>query len=360
MAALKKYISGLPYPIFLLNSSADTIFYSNEVAASELRIESNSELHLNKHVRFLTHESGERFAQLNHKWYQANTQKFDLPDDNFTLLELTDIEGIPDYDSVKSWKNMIAVMLHRLRSPLTGISGYLEMLEDEVEANTFSKRFESIHKGFNHIYDLMDELEIFYALSPEYDDSEYEEVNIHTLLNEVLIGFSSEQQLRIKPEESITSSISKNTNPNALKKILIALLDNALEHSDDDNIEVSYSPEHNGSISIKNNAAPLDTTIKDQIFHPFVTSRATNLGIGLPIAMIHAFQIGGIILLSEEEGSLKFTLQFPLSWVIYLSAIRFYADRRSSLEYARLFLNPVKVCTWHKKDLKYLVVNRSN
>lgn len=313
MTALKKYISGLPYPVFLLNSLSEKIFYSNGSAISELQIEDGSDLKLADHIKFLTDSSGVKYAQLNHKWYRANIREFELPGEQFNLLELTQIEGIPDNDSIESWKNMIAVMLHRLRSPLTGINGYLDMLEDEIDDKKFSKRFESMHKGFNNIYDLMDELEIFYNLSPKYNESEFTDVKLSSLLDDVLFSFGSEQQQRIKADQSFDSSILKYSNPNALKQILIALLTNALEHSTDKNIDISYSPEHGGSISVKNDFEALDPAIKDQIFYPFVTTKATNLGIGLSVALVRALQIGGIIFLSEEGNSLKFTFQFPLS-----------------------------------------------
>lgn len=313
MTALENYISGLPNPVFLLKNSSENIFYANRAAISELPFENASDLTLSDCVKLLPLNDDVNYAQLNHKWYQAKTEEFEIPEGKLTLLELTKIEGIPDNDTLESWKNMIAVMLHRLRSPLTGINGYLDMLENEVDAKKHSKRFESINKGFNHIYDLMDELEIFYNLSPNYDDSEFTEVEIESIIDETLIGFSIEQQQRIIFEKSSDPSILTFTNPDALKQIISALLTNALEHSSDENIEVSYSPANGGSISVKNDAETLEPLIKDQIFHPFVTTKATNLGIGLPAALIQALQIGGIIFLTEEECSIKLTFQFPLS-----------------------------------------------
>ncbi|MFP8488668.1 sensor histidine kinase [Gracilimonas sp. Q87] len=313
MTALKNYIKGLPNPVFLLDSSSEYILFSNDVASNELNLTNNSRVLVNDKLRFYEDSPGHQITQLNGIWYKTKKQKFDLPKASFQILELLDIEGIPNKEVIFNWKNLISVMLHRLRSPLTGVNGYIQMLEDEVKVESFQHRFDSIHKGMNNIYDIMDELEMLYNISPEYDDSDFSSISINALIHKVLLSFNDKDRKRFKIDESIKHAGPLETNGEVLTKIMAHLFQNALVHSTDNQVQISYSSINNGSISVINEVSSNTKSINTHIFNPFVTTRATNLGIGLTSALMYAFQIGSIILFNEEDNCVKFTLKFPFN-----------------------------------------------
>ena len=66
-------------------------------------------------------------------------------------------------------------------------------------------------------------------------------------------------------------------------------------------------------IKISNEGSAIPPEINDHIFHPFVTSKANNLGIGLTMALIYTNQFGGTIFQTEngEESKISFTICFP-------------------------------------------------
>ena len=312
MTALKTYIDGLLHPVFLVEFSSDKILFANETASKQVNFDKKSDYKIDEVLSFFTDPSGRKITQLNGQWYQIKTQTFDHNEVPYQILELLDIEGVPNTGTIEYWKDLIAVMLHRLRSPLTGISGYLDLLEDEVHDIKHQPRFDIIQKGFANVFDIMDELEILYTISPDYDDSDFSTVSIHKAIDRILFDLSPEQKERISFDNSILEAPELNTNSDLLHEILFQLLENALLHSDDDQIEVFYLPENNGRITIKNKASSIDHTFKKKMFDPFVTTRATNLGIGLTKAQLYALQIGCLILFNEEDNSFLFSLKTPL------------------------------------------------
>ncbi|MEX0722429.1 MAG: HAMP domain-containing sensor histidine kinase [Gracilimonas sp.] len=308
MTVLKQYIDGVSNPVFITDRSYKILLHSNPPAKNELNSDTNTKLVLDEHIKLLHQKSGAVYVELNHKWYQAATQDIELEDKSVKILELRKIEGIPDNETLDSWKSMIAVMLHRLRSPLTGINGYLDMLEDENKDEQLNKRFEAIHKGFNNIYDLMDELEILYNIPTGFDDSKFIEVELEAFIERLIINY--EPELRERITINLEQNITINTNPEWLKNIISILLDNALQHSES-SVKLIYSLDNNGQITVQNEGS-LPLKISNKIYHPFVTTRATNLGIGLTKAILYVQQIGGIIFHSDDNNSVSFTLQLPL------------------------------------------------
>ncbi len=311
MEVLKTFIAESPQPIFIVDSNTRQIHYTNK-AASQSSAASLSGKIFEEIVGIIELPvSGKKYAQYNKIWYLVSSTYIGWKGNDYQVLELKPRQLVPGTQSLESWKNMIAVMLHRLRSPLTGITGYLDMMEEENKDPSLEKRFNSINKGFNYVYNLMDELEVLYNIPANFKEKEFTPLNLSNILDEVLLNFDKEQRKRI--EISISQNLPPiKSAPDSLKKALQHLIKNALEHSDDQQIAVSILPEKGGSIIIKNGGGPIAQTIKSQIFYPFVTSKATNLGIGLTMALLYTYQFAGTIFFEEDNDSVQFTLKLPL------------------------------------------------
>lgn len=315
MEALKTLISAIPHPVFVTEADSNLIRLANEAAqkSSQDTVLANRPLSdIFKTV--VLPDSGKVYGQLGQNWYQPDEKLLTIEQTQWKLIELKPQPGSPDDEMLQSWKNMIAVMLHRLRSPLTGINGYLEMMEEENTDPSLDKRFGSIYKGLHHVFDLMDELEVLYNIPNVFDDSDFSQVNLHSLVQEVSIHLDPKEQKRIAlPSPPAQNPSNPNSHPEILKKIVQQLLENALQHGEDAPVTVHISSQKGGSITVENKTKPLDETIASQLFHPFITSRADNLGIGLTKAFLHARQLGGTIFPEMDGHSIQFTLKLPVS-----------------------------------------------
>lgn len=314
MTALRNYIEELSNPVFLLDDSGDFILFSNRSAAKEHGFDQDEKLPVAAHIKtFQTDYSDYLIAEFNHHWYSLKKQKLNIDGEDLQLLGLYTIDDHPDKETLDNWKNMVAVLLHRLRSPLTGISGYVELLEEENKDDSLSKRFDSINKGFTQVYNMMDELEIFYHTSDEFEDSEFTPVDLPKFVSTIVLKFNKEEQDRIKIEEDASSdSVTLNTNSEHLEIALKQLLKNSLEHSEGE-VHIKIDADKGGSIEIQNPNPGIPEDIKSNMFHPFVTTKANELGIGLTIALLHTQKLGGILFFKENEDLVSFKLKLPLN-----------------------------------------------
>ena len=130
-------------------------------------------------------------------------------------------------------------------------------------------------------------------------------------MNRVKFNLDSDSRERLQflmPNESRLLLATDDS----LSKVLQLLIDNALRYSDEGS-PITITQLSSKYIKISNEGSPIPPEINDHVFHPFVTSKANNLGIGLTMALIYAGQFGGTIFQTEngENGRISFTICFP-------------------------------------------------
>ena len=141
--------------------------------------------------------------------------------------------------SEQSRKKMISNISHDLRTPLTSMLGYLELILDDrnLQINTLSemKKEEYIriiyNKG-NNLYDLMEEFFQISKLDSNDIRLETRKVNISEIVRENIISFFNEiQNLNIEPKINIPEvDIYVLSNEKVLNRIFGNLINNALKH----------------------------------------------------------------------------------------------------------------------------------
>lgn len=101
-------------------------------------------------------------------------------------------------------------------------------------------------------------------------------------------------------------------DPIRLEQVLVNLLQNALEaleNSDAPRICVAVRTEgDNIFLSVIDNGPGIDPSVRDQLFTPFVTSRASGLGLGLVIASDIMADMGGTLRLIPSDSGAHFQL----------------------------------------------------
>ena len=312
MDVISKLIEDISNPIFVIKSGSKSICALNNAAKQGLEATVLDNVLIND--LFVVKDTildDQPIVFFNNKWYLVNTDTFVAGDELYEKVELKIHSAVPDGITLDRWKHMIAVMLHRFRSPLTGISGYLDLLIDETEIESTKKRAEKVDEGVKHLANLMDELEHFYNIEPTFDVSKLEQVELEDSLKRVFFELPEESRNRVqflKPTESRSFLATHDS----LEKVIQLLVDNAIKYSPE-NSPISINQLSNKYIKISNEGSPIPPEINDHVFHPFVTSKANNLGIGLTMALIYAGQFGGTIFQTEngEQGRISFTICFP-------------------------------------------------
>lgn len=209
-------------------------------------------------------------------------------------------------------KNAVMNISHDLRTPLTAISGYLELMDKEEKSDKADKYIEIIKNRTELLSGLTEELFRYSViLSPEYSfDAEPLIVNI--VLEESILGFYAALRRRgITPALHITEHrIKRKLSRAALSRIFSNLLNNALKYSDGD-LEIELA--ENGKITFSNYASELNEVQAERLFDRFYTvnSARKSTGLGLSIARVLTEQMNGKIYSEYKNNRFSVYILFP-------------------------------------------------
>ena len=218
--------------------------------------------------------------------------------------ELTYINGD------RQLKNSITNVAHDIRTPLTAICGYAEMMKDEKDPAKLDKYLSIISQRANDLKLLSEELFKFsVATNKTYDGLDLERVDVNDLLQETLFSFYDKFNERgIVPKLTCQNAISRITDKNCLIRIFSNIMDNAVKYSDGD---FSISIMDDGKIAFSNTAVKLNNVDVGRLFDRFYTveSGKNSTGLGLSIAKQLTKKLGGDISAQYENHTLTILLK---------------------------------------------------
>ncbi len=208
-------------------------------------------------------------------------------------------------------KNAIVNISHDLRTPLTAICGYLELLEETENPNEAKKYLAIIKHRTKTLKQLVDELFNYSVVTSKEEKLNLEKVSLNSALEESIAEYYVALQKRdITPELKITNKkIERTLDKTALSRILLNILSNAVKYSDGDlQIELNDS----GVISFSNTASSLDETQVKKLFNRFYTveNARTSTGLGLSIARTLVERMNGEISATYSNSKLTISIDF--------------------------------------------------
>lgn len=208
-------------------------------------------------------------------------------------------------------KSSITNISHDLRTPLTAIRGYLDLIDYQ---NLTKKQKDYLKYIDSKVKDLISLTEQLFDFSKGIDqekDIVKEEININQVLEEVICGFYDLfKKNKIEPKICITDKqIIKKLNKEMLKRILENILSNAIKYSEEN---FTIKLKENGMIEFSNKTTILDKISAEKIFDRYYTveNAKKSVGIGLSIAKQLVELNNGKINSTYEKGILKITIVF--------------------------------------------------
>ena len=209
-------------------------------------------------------------------------------------------------------KEAITNISHDLRTPLTAICGYLDLLEKQELSEDTERYIAQIRNRTEVLKQLTEEL-FRYSIISSTPALTYEKINLCRILEESLISFEGTmQQANIAPEIQMPNApVWRVLDASAVARIFGNLINNAIRYSDGD---LSVRMDADGSISFINTAKELSTVEVGKLFDRLYTvdSARKTTGLGLSIAKTLVEQMNGSIEASYENGKLNITIFFPL------------------------------------------------
>lgn len=213
-------------------------------------------------------------------------------------------------------KKEITNISHDLRTPLTAIRGYLELLEKEETSENIRRYLNILSERTEALSNLAEELFRYALTAPESDKKVEEQAgeveDIGRLIEESVLAFYGALTGKgIEPVINLPDKkIKSRVNYKITRRIFENIISNALKYSDGDLQITLYE---NCEIVFANHASAMDEVQMGRLFDRFYTveNGKTSTGLGLSIAKQLTEQMGGSIFARYEDGMLYLKLRLP-------------------------------------------------
>ena len=220
-------------------------------------------------------------------------------------------------------KDLIADISHQTKTPITNLSLYISLLEDDPKDDYI----EIIKYELNKLEFLIQNLVKSSRLESNIISLQKHQANLKDIIEDVLREFKV-----ILDEKCISINLKNedlifNLDERWLKEAIHNLVDNAIKYSPNGstiNISV-YKSCLNYNLDIENECKDLSEETLPKIFERFYRGKNSvskdGLGLGLFIAREIIEKHGGNIRASLDENRIKFSVDFPLWEVFFLTKL---------------------------------------
>ncbi|EKE19956.1 MAG: two-component sensor histidine kinase [uncultured bacterium] len=223
---------------------------------------------------------------------------------------------LEEVDKMKD--DFISMASHELRSPLTAIRGYIDLLADMIkesvhlgsEKNLQKKYLSNIEISVDRLNNLVEDLLDVSRLQQNRIPFEFKEIN----LTEIVHGIASEMKVLanekgIELNEYITEVPNIKADPERVKQILVNLISNAIKYTPKGKVDVQIrTDEKKVYIVVADTGLGISAENMKNLFSKFYrvktieTSQISGTGLGLWIAREIAQKMGGDIKVESIVG----------------------------------------------------------
>ena len=215
-------------------------------------------------------------------------------------------------DGDKELKDAVTNISHDLRTPLTAICGYLDLLRDEEKSEKVTHYVMAIQNRAEVLKQLTEELFRYSIIMSAQEPMQLEPLCVNDILEQSIVSFYATLTKRgITPQIDITEKkIMRTLNRTAFLRVLNNILNNAVKYSGGDlNILLTET----GEIIFSNTAKNLNDVQVGKLFNRFfsVETARNSTGLGLAIAKTLVEQMQGTITAQYHDSLLSVCIDFP-------------------------------------------------
>ena len=209
-------------------------------------------------------------------------------------------------------KNAVTNIAHDLRTPLTAISGYLELMEDNPADEKMKAYLEIVRERTDALKRLTEELFQYSVITSASEELCPVCLSLNRELEIALAGaYAMLTEQGISPEIDMPDEpVMRKMDQGALQRVFANILSNAAKYSDGD---LKITLERDGCITFQNRAPHLSEVEAGKLFDRFYTveNAKGSTGLGLSIARLLTEKSGGSITAFWKDGYLVILLCFP-------------------------------------------------
>jgi two-component system nitrogen regulation sensor histidine kinase NtrY len=243
------------------------------------------------------------------------------------LMILEDVSDAARLERLAAWQEVARRVAHEIKNPLTPIQISADRLqrrlgpklaEDPEAGPILQESLAQISKQVRVIRDLVREFSDFARL-PE---PRLENLDLCAWFEAFLKDYRFvHKDVRFLFENRMPASVAwVNADPEYLRRLVGNLADNAVQSMLEASIEeprlrlvvgISESSPNFVKVVIEDNGPGIPDSMREKIFDPYVTSKASGLGLGLAIVRRIAIEHMGRVRCEAAQGG-RFVLELPL------------------------------------------------
>jgi len=258
---------------------------------------------------------------------------------DFTARDRERLQAIADHASLGLWKlqlldeaqvasqaksDFMATMSHELRTPLTALTGYGELLAEEIVGPLTAQQsdvVERMRSVTHHLGVVIDEILTFSNLEAGREIIRPVPVDLPVLVQSALAVV--EPMARIKGiafSADVPDGLGMVTDPDKVRQILVNLVGNAIKFTDAGAVSLTVGPKGDRiAFRVTDTGIGIRAADRARLFQAFtqldsgLTRKHGGTGLGLFISQRLAALLDGRIELESEPGKgSTFTLLLPL------------------------------------------------
>ncbi len=212
----------------------------------------------------------------------------------------------------------VSQVSHELKTPLTNIRMYAEMLDDQLEDAPQQRNYLGIIISESQRLGRLIGNVLNFSRTPPLHVSEVEiDALVRQTLDHFLPGFRSRG---LEVYTDLQAGIRIHSDADMLEQILNNLLSNVEKYAAGGGTVDVATRVADGQllVSVRDHGAGIPAAERRKIFEPFyridnsLTEGVSGTGIGLTIARQQASRLGGELLVSDARPGARFTLKLPL------------------------------------------------
>lgn len=214
----------------------------------------------------------------------------------------------------KQFKEMVAYVSHDLRTPLTAIKGYQQLIEKGALSEDQRRKLKIAGKHADELGRLIEHFFEYSRLINTDAQPKPERLNFSNLTAECLaqsVPLFEEKHITVRFDEP--GPVFIRADREMTIRIIRNLIRNCIQHSEQD-VEVKLTAGQTAVLLFKN--AVKDENIDcNRLFDQFYTAnkaRGGNTGLGLAIVKLFTERMGGIADAEMRDGYLSIRIKLPL------------------------------------------------
>ncbi|WP_174732406.1 ATP-binding protein [Mesobacillus harenae] len=211
-------------------------------------------------------------------------------------------QRVRDIEKLALVGELAAGIAHEIRNPLTSITGFTKILKEKTTDQKTEEYLTIMLSELDRINTIVNE---FMFIAKPKENMEVKEININDLISSVLQFMGPQFTLK---NTQITTNFAPPflalCDPNQIKQVIINLIQNSIESSENNNhvVITLLEGKDNYLIGISDSGSGITGERKKRLFEPFYTTKEKGTGMGLMVCKRIIENHNGTIEINSSEG----------------------------------------------------------